>query len=46
MQAGHDVTNASKVDADKRKKVPALDPVALLLDNFPVGSSDYNHFDC
>ena len=43
MQAGHDVANASKDDADKREKVPAIDPDAILLDDFPVGSSDYNH---
>ena len=43
MQVGHDVTNASKVDADKREKVPAMDPDAILVDDFPVGSSDYNH---
>lgn len=43
MQAGHDVTNASKDDADKREKVPAIYPDASLQDDFPVGSSDYNH---
>lgn len=43
MQAGHDVTNASKDDADKREKVPAIYTDASLQDDFPVGSSDYNH---